>query len=578
MSIKVKLILGLCLLLLLLALGVSVVFYRLILPGAEAVERRERVTDLVRVEQAIGQELKRIHQVSREWGNWDDTYRFAATHDPAYVASNVTAHWLQQLEMDLLVILDTDGRVLASVFSALAQPLADGLIADTLAPALAPAAPSTTPVGTGPLLPERGSGLLNSAAGVLLLGAARILPTDGQGPASGTLYFGRLVSDAFAAGLSEQLQLPVQLALGPAPSSAPQVEALSANQSLAQTGLALLNDPQRSLQIRLQQGRPHYKQMLVSVRYQLAAIFLAGLVASLVAYFLLECILVEPILRLAREAERFSRTHRPEAFAFTAGRDEIGQLARAFADMAERVSDGRHLLERERDKLERESLTDPLTGLGNRRYLEQALAADRAADGAGNTGVGSSRAARLVVSIDLDFFKRVNDHHGHDVGDRVLQQMAEILRRCSREQDILARCGGEEFVLVCRGVDENDAMGIVERIRRETAGHPFGDADRQLQLTCSSGFVLFPPWAPDVSPDAGPEASKAESDARLLKLADLALYQAKAEGRNGWVGYGVEPGTAHARLPVTAEALHAAVTTGLVHRISPPGPSSQQAA
>jgi len=511
MTIRIKLILGLCLLLALLGVGILTIFQTRILPDIHNITRDHRLVDLSRVEQGIDQELKRIELALHDWGWWDDTYRYAAEPNREYEQTNLTQDWLQHIKLDLIVIVGSDGQLLASQFSEAGQALAGRFIADNLAEQ-----------GVSPLLEEGGTGLMLSPVGPLLIASCQILPTNRAGPSRGHLYFGRLVSHVLVSELAAKLRLPVQLELVAEAPSAPLVRELSDQATLSEMTLPLLNTGTQALRISLEQERPFYQRTLASARYSLTLIFCVAVVAGLAAYLYLERALVRPILALKLESEHFGRIHRPDDqyFEHLAGRDEVGQLAHAFAQMAQRAVDQRSLLERERVKFEQDSLTDPLTGLGNRRYLDQSLATDRAL----NRDVN-----RLVAMIDLDHFKRVNDSYGHDVGDLVLRQMADLLRHCCRQGDTLVRSGGEEFILVCRGIDEDSAYGIVERIRRETFVHRFGNGDQALRMSCSLGF-LFCLKSTACSMDE-------ECDKKLIKIADQALYQAKSRGRNTCVGY-----------------------------------------
>lgn len=158
------------------------------------------------------------------------------------------------------------------------------------------------------------------------------------------------------------------------------------------------------------------------------------------------------------------------------------------------------------------AVTDALTGLYNRRYLETHLA--HLIDHAVNRGKALS-----VLTLDVDFFKSVNDTHGHDAGDRVLQEMAGRIRASIRNIDLACRTGGEEFVVVLPGTDLATAERVGERIRKTVAGKPFNAGpDRQLSITVSLGISALS------TVDEGVED--------LLKRADQALYRAKREGRN----------------------------------------------
>lgn len=158
------------------------------------------------------------------------------------------------------------------------------------------------------------------------------------------------------------------------------------------------------------------------------------------------------------------------------------------------------------------AVTDALTGLYNRRYLESQL--NHLVDHAHNRGKPLS-----VLTLDVDFFKSVNDTHGHDVGDRALQELAGRIRASIRSIDLACRTGGEEFVIVLPGTDLVTAERVGERIRRTVASRPFNaGADLPLNVTVSVGISALSPN------DGGIED--------MLKRADQALYRAKREGRN----------------------------------------------
>lgn len=156
--------------------------------------------------------------------------------------------------------------------------------------------------------------------------------------------------------------------------------------------------------------------------------------------------------------------------------------------------------------------TDPLTGVANRRAFERRL--DEELD----------RARRYdqvltLVLIDIDDFKRINDTRGHQAGDRVLRQLATLLKRELRTMDSIARIGGEEFVIVLPETGGTGARLFTDRVLRRVSQHDFGDSAGEVKVTASAGLATFP----------DDRASDRES---LLKLADENLYRAKHAGRN----------------------------------------------
>ncbi len=191
-------------------------------------------------------------------------------------------------------------------------------------------------------------------------------------------------------------------------------------------------------------------------------------------------------------------------------------------------------LQRKSKELEVASLTDPLTGLRNRRFLAEniehdlALSARRHEAHLSRGTTLDDTADLIFFLIDIDHFKLVNDEYGHDAGDAVLVQLCHRLRLVFRDSDYLVRWGGEEFLIVARGTSRNHGAELAERARAVVADEPFVMADgTRINKTCSIGFVCFPP---------APAFARALDWSSLVKLADTALYAVKQRGRNGWLG------------------------------------------
>jgi two-component system, cell cycle response regulator len=158
------------------------------------------------------------------------------------------------------------------------------------------------------------------------------------------------------------------------------------------------------------------------------------------------------------------------------------------------------------------AVTDELTGLYNRRYFDRHLSImlDRARE---------QDRDMAVMLIDLDYFKAVNDTHGHDVGDVVLKEFAMRLRRNVRGVDLACRFGGEEFVVLMPDTDYALAQGVAERVRMSIAERTFeAGSSRSLPITVSVGLAM--------------NEHNHDTPEMILKRADIALYRAKREGRN----------------------------------------------
>lgn len=163
------------------------------------------------------------------------------------------------------------------------------------------------------------------------------------------------------------------------------------------------------------------------------------------------------------------------------------------------------------EHLKENALRDAMTGLYNRRFLDeyapQLLAASQ-----------RRQSPFAVLMLDLDFFKQVNDSHGHQAGDKVLKTLADILARSVRTSDIAVRYGGEEFLIVLVDTPVEGALTVAEKIRAEVEGTRIPLPGGMLRKTLSIGIAIYP--------------QDADSFWQVVKFADVALYQAKQQGRN----------------------------------------------
>ncbi|MDX9710517.1 MAG: diguanylate cyclase [Trichloromonas sp.] len=163
-------------------------------------------------------------------------------------------------------------------------------------------------------------------------------------------------------------------------------------------------------------------------------------------------------------------------------------------------------------QLARMAITDPLTGIGNRRHFDEALSAELKRN-------NRSRTPLALLMIDIDHFKRVNDSIGHQGGDGILKIVAETLRVSVRSYDTLCRFGGEEFAIIMPDTSASQAASVAERIRREIAAINARETYGDFPLTVSIGLR------------AVRETETIEA-AQLISEADQALYRAKNDGRN----------------------------------------------
>ncbi len=238
---------------------------------------------------------------------------------------------------------------------------------------------------------------------------------------------------------------------------------------------------------------------LARVRKVTLSIVVATLLVAAVMGYALGLIIVRPLDRLTRAASKVAAGDLEVELLATKG-GEVGYLTEVFRDMVAR-------LRTSRVELERLSVTDPLTGLDNRRRMMESLQ---------NEVLRSRRLEHVfsVVMADVDHFKLYNDAHGHPAGDEALKCVATVLRGALRDVDSVARYGGEEFFVLMPETSVEEAANMAKRVRTLLAKHP----PPAGAVTLSFGVAAYP--------------AHGDSGEALISAADEALYEAKRSGRD----------------------------------------------
>jgi diguanylate cyclase (GGDEF)-like protein len=248
-------------------------------------------------------------------------------------------------------------------------------------------------------------------------------------------------------------------------------------------------------------GEEAYAQV-VTLR-DLTALLLMGIlvVVGFIAYRL-GLLIVAPLDRLTTGAAEVAAGD--FAVDLPVGKGEAGYLTQVFNDMVARLREGRQ-------QLEHLLVTDPLTGLSNRRHLMETLEIE-------TRRAKRSTSPFTILMVDVDHFKKFNDEHGHVAGDEALKAVARVLKEVMREADHIARYGGEEFLVALPDTNIDGAVMAAERIREKLAQTGMLVQGKSVTLTLSTGIAEFP--ADGKSPEP------------LIAAADAALYQAKRGGRD----------------------------------------------
>lgn len=247
------------------------------------------------------------------------------------------------------------------------------------------------------------------------------------------------------------------------------------------------------------------KTLLISASIAVFGAFLFG--------FAITCSIHKRVHSLIAATRHLSDRKKPQLLNMR-GKDEVSLLAREFDAMSVKLTEQHQQLREsnqtiaaQANALKKLSYTDELTNLANRRFFNEQLAAWQA----------SNMDELSLILCDVDHFKRVNDNFSHDIGDQVLRQVANLLKQNTREQDVVARIGGEELVILMPHTCKEQALDIADRIRHSVEQNEWHKIALGLKLTLSSGV-----------------SSTAELDdpERILEVADEHLYRAKDLGRN----------------------------------------------
>ncbi len=252
---------------------------------------------------------------------------------------------------------------------------------------------------------------------------------------------------------------------------------------------------------------PYLSSLFSELSVNFSAMYLFTLISFLIARFV-TLMSAEPVRKLSEIMDMLTRTieRHPRIDLPNTNIEEIKKLSDSFEEMAIKAIDYM-------DSLKKMAYYDPLTELPNRALLNEKIKEAMAFANRMGTKVA-------ILFIDLDYFKTVNDTLGHEIGDRILVQVANRLRSAFRETDTVARFGGDEFVAVVPNVREvHEIIELAERVLR-LFDTPFQANEEDIYLSASVGITLYP--------DNG------KSPSELIKSADMAMYRAKEEGKRGF--------------------------------------------
>ncbi|MBO2903247.1 diguanylate cyclase [Aeromonas dhakensis] len=503
-------------------------------PAAQRVEERRMEEHLQRVIRAVQNDIGAMNAFTRDWGIWDQSYHFLAHPNQVYINSNLLVDTpMRDFELNVLSYMDLQGSEIWTRTLLPDAPDADTtLLPSFLDDLKLQLLRESRQAGISSL-----SGVRSSQWGPLIFSLQPVTDTLGSVKPNGYLLATRWLDKRYLQDLGERTALTLTIAqprtrehLGSFKPLGPHMSYRLVDLGLQQVrgeGLLLDNDGEPVLTLIVDEERDVLLGAMEGAIWTFIGMLLISFACILMALARLRAIVLGPIGELVGALHQFTEKQDASVLPIIDSSQEMALLSRKFREMAARISLHHSALQAHSSRMEVAAYTDPLTHAFNRRYLDEWLLNRQ-----------DPAAGWVLVILDLDHFKRVNDRFGHDIGDLLLCQLAELLRGALDEEEPLIRLGGEEFMLLLTREEPGQVAERIERLRRKIADCRFGREELPLRMTVSLGFCDYPL-----------HAELEDSFWSLsFKLADMALYRAKQEGRDRWRGYSGELGRAQWRL------------------------------
>jgi len=479
-----------------------------LLNGFARLESDSGRESVLRIKNGLQIEQTQLETVARDYAQWDRTYAFMETRDPAYVREELTSDSFKLMRVGFFALFDPSGNLVLYRDSGSWE--LDRSDLETVAVPIKAAAATNLSV----------QGFLDLKGRIVFADYEPILTSGGQGKSRGVLVMGRELDTKTVASLSRSVGFSVWLepadanTLVNAPGTAWSDGVDSArfegdSTMLEYVALRDLSGKTRRFVVG-RTPRSLYLEGTTQTRYLWGMLMLAGAVYCGALFFFVEEVFIARIAGVSSEVAKVTVSGDLSLRLNAEGNDEISRLARTVNSMLAAIQKAKAELLQAQESLRFHAEHDALTGVLNRRAIRDVVRKELARCRRDNNTLG-------VILADVDHFKKVNDQYGHAAGDAVLVTVVQRISATLRSYDSVGRYGGEEFLIIAPGCDLPLAQKLAERIRSAISNEPVDLGNESANVTLSLGVIL----------------GTAESDPEfLVAQADTAMYQAKRNGRN----------------------------------------------
>lgn len=500
---------------------VYLIWYIIILGSYKDLEEKEIYEETQLVLNILSKELIYLNKLNRDYAAWDDTYEFIKEKNTNYIEKNLMNITFLDCEWNVFILIDTQGNIVyqkgVDLINNREVPVSSNLIKELNGqPSLFRFSQPTSSIAGIVTLPE----------GNMMISAHPVVTGYLKGPIRGSLVIGKYIDNDKISQLAEQSRLSILL------EEFNEQHMLKKPQSLYETyigkhpiwventvdnhisGYSLLYDiyGKPAFMLRINKARDIYLQGCSSMVYFAGSTLGVYFIFFIAICFFMNKIIFTRLQILMSSIKQIRKNKDLSTRILVSSKDEFSMMESEFNNMLV-------ALEESQKKIIHQANHDILTGVSNRCYfynqVKQLLKQHY-----------NCNEIAAVMFIDLDNFKTINDSHGHQTGDFLLQAFTEILENNVVKGSIISRLGGDEFIIFLPNIKEvkmveKAAQGIIHSIN-----HPFFIDDKPLFITASIGISLYPFDGTDID--------------TLINNADFAMYHVKENAKNNFKFYGDE--------------------------------------
>ncbi|HTM63505.1 MAG TPA: EAL domain-containing protein [Gammaproteobacteria bacterium] len=474
---------------------------RIILNSYSKLESQILEENMDRAVGAIDQVVDSVELIVKDWSIWDDSYNFAIDKNQQFITSTLALSSFQSIDVDAIIFFDKEGK---PIFSEAAN-----LDRSELIPIPASLLKILTPKSKLVHIEDINAsvkGILSTPSGIMIAASHAILNSKGEGPSHGTLVMAKSFSNDVLQKIIDLTKLDLSMYL---------VSKINKNTDLGLIENELIDKQKTKIDfthdniygyrliydinntpvfvLKVKQPRNIYNIGREATHYSNIIVFLYSIIITGTLWLLLQLLIVRRIEKLDKHMQETGKHHRFLTKTISSLPDEVSSVERLY----------------------HQALHDPLTGLANGNYLYQSFNQYTSMNLPENRKI-------VILFIDIDHFKRTNDTLGREIGDELLIVTAKRLSAALRNDDLAARIGGDEFVVMLTDIDSDQIELITNKIFK-SINRSFTHKGHQVHVSASMGVSVFP--------DDGVLIDQ------LIKQADIALYHAKEHGRKHYQFY-----------------------------------------